>query len=153
MALSQPALGRNATPAWGLQAPDPAQREPLTAARKAHTAKRHADDQGRPPLRPAPARRQSLRRVKDSREQLRTTRARGTSNATIDSTPSSSTAPGRAFTVANVNNGIIYLRYVWCEWAGEREGGWREVGARATECLKALLVLVLFTASACNMAM
>ncbi|KAJ4303718.1 Guanine nucleotide exchange factor lte1 [Kalmusia sp. IMI 367209] len=35
-------------------------------------------------------------------------RARGTSNATTDSTPSS--APGRSFTVANINNGIIYLR-------------------------------------------
>ena len=50
-------------------------------------------------------------RVKDSKEQLRTTRARGASNATIDSSTTSTTA-GRSFTVANINNGIIYLRYV-----------------------------------------
>ena len=112
MALSQPALGRNATPAWGLEPSEPAQRDVLAAARKVDSAHRRADDQRRPPpARPAPARRQSLRRVKDSREQLRSTRARATSNATTDST-TPSTAPGRSFTVANINNGIIYLRYV-----------------------------------------
>ena len=112
MALSQPALGRNATPAWGLEPSEPAQRDVLAAARKVDSARRRADDQRRPPpARPAPARRQSLRRVKDSREQLRSTRARATSNATTDST-TPSTAPGRSFTVANINNGIIYLRYV-----------------------------------------
>ena len=51
-----------------------------------------------------------MRRVKDSKEQLkRRTRARGTSNGTIESI-STSTAPGRSYTVANVNNGVIYLR-------------------------------------------
>jgi hypothetical protein len=50
--------------------------------------------------------------VKDSREQLkRRTRARGTSNATIDTTTSNSTSAGRSYTVANVHNGVIYLRY------------------------------------------
>lgn len=64
------------------------------------TAKRRADDSRR------------LRRVKDSREQLkRRTRARGTSNATIDTTTSNSTSAGRSYTVANVHNGVIYLRY------------------------------------------
>ena len=66
----------------------------------ADTAKRRADDSRR------------LRRVKDSREQLkRRTRARGTSNATIDTTTSNSTSAGRSYTVANVHNGVIYLRY------------------------------------------
>ncbi|KAI4659180.1 uncharacterized protein J4E78_005604 [Alternaria triticimaculans] len=65
------------------------------------TAKRRADDSRR------------LRRVKDSREQLkRRTRARGTSNATIDTTTSNSTSAGRSYTVANVHNGVIYLRPV-----------------------------------------
>jgi hypothetical protein len=64
------------------------------------TAKRRADDTRR------------LRRVKDSREQLKSrTRARGTSNATIDTTTSNSTSAGRSYTVANVHNGVIYLRY------------------------------------------
>ncbi|OAG03573.1 ras GEF [Paraphaeosphaeria sporulosa] len=104
MALSQPV----ATPAWPSQAPDPtAQREALAQARKLHAARRRAEDHKRA-LPSTPARGNSLRRVKDSREQLRTTRARGTSNATTDSTPS--TAPGRSFTVANINHGIIYLR-------------------------------------------
>jgi hypothetical protein len=49
--------------------------------------------------------------VKDSKEQLkRRTRARGTSNGTIDTSTSTSTAAGRSYTVANVNNGVIYLR-------------------------------------------
>ncbi|KAJ4346548.1 Guanine nucleotide exchange factor lte1 [Didymosphaeria variabile] len=106
MALPQPVLGRT----WGPQAPDPTtQRDVLAVARKVQAAKRRAEDGGRTQrLQQPPARANSLRRVKDSREQLRTTRARGTSNATTDSTPS--TAPGRSFTVANINNGIIYLR-------------------------------------------
>ncbi|KAH8727815.1 hypothetical protein GQ44DRAFT_757738 [Phaeosphaeriaceae sp. PMI808] len=65
--------------------------------------------------RPDDARR--LRRVKDSREQLKTrTRARGASSATIDTsittatTASSSSAAGRSYTVANVHHGVIYLR-------------------------------------------
>ncbi|CAO2654435.1 Nn.00g111680.m01.CDS01 [Neocucurbitaria sp. VM-36] len=68
----------------------------------ADSAKRRADDPRR------------LRRVKDSKEQLkRRTRARGTSNATIEtSTTSNSTAAGRSYTVANVHNGVIYLRPV-----------------------------------------
>ena len=134
MALSQPVLGRNATPAWGLEAPEPAQRDVLAAARKVDLAKRRADDQRRQhqhqhqQQRPPHPRRQSLRRVKDSREQLRSTRARGTSNATTDSTPS--IAPGRSFTVANINNGIIYLRYVW----GGRGGGRGHEGDLEREC-------------------
>ncbi|KAF1963408.1 ras GEF [Byssothecium circinans] len=96
-ALGSPALG-----------PDPSQREVLAAARKAQSAKRRAVDDAR---RPAGGRRPSLRRVKDSKEQLRTTRARGHSNATIESS-SPSTTGGRSFTVANINNGIIYLRPV-----------------------------------------
>jgi hypothetical protein len=68
----------------------------------ADTAKRRADDSRR------------LRMVKDSREQLkRRTRARGTSNATIDTTTSNSTSAGRSYTVANIHNGVIYLRYAY----------------------------------------
>ncbi|EOA85339.1 uncharacterized protein SETTUDRAFT_83383, partial [Exserohilum turcica Et28A] len=64
-----------------------------------------------PKRRPDDARR--LRRVKDSREQLKSrSRARGASNATIDTTTSNSTAGGRSYTVANVHNGVIYLRPV-----------------------------------------
>ena len=67
-------------------------------AQNTHPTPRRAEDQRR------------LRRVKDSKEQLkRRTRARGTSNGTIESI-STSTAPGRSYTVANVNNGVIYLR-------------------------------------------
>lgn len=52
-----------------------------------------------------------LRRVKDSREQLLKTRTRqrATSHGTIDTQTTSSSA-GRSYTVANVNNGVIYLR-------------------------------------------
>jgi hypothetical protein len=51
-----------------------------------------------------------LRRVKDSKEQLKSrTRARGESNGTIDTITSNSTA-GRSYTVANVHHGVIYLR-------------------------------------------
>jgi hypothetical protein len=94
----------------GSPASDPSQRDVLAASRRAQNAKRRAADDAR---RPANQRRQSLRRVKDSREALRTstTRARGVSNATIESSTTSTTA-GRSFTVANINNGIIYLRYV-----------------------------------------
>ncbi|KAF1848279.1 ras GEF [Cucurbitaria berberidis CBS 394.84] len=54
-----------------------------------------------------------LRRVKDSKEQLnRRTRARATSNATIETSTSNSTSAGRSYTVANVHNGVIYLRPV-----------------------------------------
>jgi hypothetical protein len=65
------------------------------------TAKRRADDSRR------------LRRVKDSKEQLkRRTRARAASNGTIDTTATgNSTSAGRSYTVANVHNGVIYLRY------------------------------------------
>lgn len=71
-----------------------------TPGAASENAKRRADDSRR------------LRRVKDSREQLKSrTRARGTSNATIDTTTSNSTAAGRSYTVANVHNGVIYLRY------------------------------------------
>ncbi|KAF2001422.1 ras GEF [Amniculicola lignicola CBS 123094] len=79
-------------------------------SRKAHNVKRRAED-GR---RPAIPRRQSLRRVKDSKENLRRTRARGASSGTLESsTASTTTTPsGRSFTVANINRGIIYLRPV-----------------------------------------
>ncbi|KAJ4987751.1 RasGEF domain-containing protein [Stagonosporopsis vannaccii] len=77
------------------------QRDMAAGALTTPTAPRRADDQRR------------LRRVKDSREQLkRRTRARGTSSGTIDTTASSSTAAGRSYTVANVHNGVIYLRPV-----------------------------------------
>ncbi|KAJ4375230.1 Guanine nucleotide exchange factor lte1 [Neocucurbitaria cava] len=75
----------------------------------ADLARRRADDPRR------------LRRVKDSKEQLkRRTRARGASNSnsnsnsnsTIETATSSATAAGRSYTVANVNNGVIYLRPV-----------------------------------------
>lgn len=75
------------------------QRDLLAGAQNTDTAPRRADDQRR------------LRRVKDSKEQLkRRTRARGTSNGTIDTSTSNSTSAGRSYTVANVHNGVIYLR-------------------------------------------
>ncbi|USP80093.1 hypothetical protein yc1106_07367 [Curvularia clavata] len=101
--MALPALPQNNT---GLPAPSsPAQaakHDALPAPQTApDTPKRRADDSRR------------LRRVKDSREQLKTrTRARGISNATIDTTTSNSTAAGRSYTVANVHNGVIYLRPV-----------------------------------------
>jgi hypothetical protein len=86
------ALQQNAYPAPGPPG-SPA------AVQRADTSQRRADDQRR------------LRRVKDSREQLKNrTRARGASNGTIDTATSTSTAPGRSYTVANVHNGVIYLR-------------------------------------------
>ncbi|KAL5443256.1 hypothetical protein PMIN06_008773 [Paraphaeosphaeria minitans] len=108
MALSQPV----ATPAWPSEAPEPtAQPEALAQARKLHAARRRAEDQkSQNRATPStPARVNSLRRVKDSREHLRTTTTTTTTtNPTTDSTPS--TGSGRAFTVANINHGIIYLR-------------------------------------------
>lgn len=76
-----------------------------------------------------------LRRVKDSREQLKSrTRARGASSGTIDTLTSNSTA-GRSYTVANVYGGRLYLRYVglfppssmfylhiWCAKLHDQEG-------------------------------
>ncbi|KAF2878142.1 hypothetical protein BDV95DRAFT_479207 [Massariosphaeria phaeospora] len=79
-----------------------------------HPVRRRPDE----PRRPAAPRRQSLRRVKDSKEELRRSRsrARGLSSATVEaaiaSTSTSSPSAGRSFTVANINHGIIYLRYV-----------------------------------------
>ncbi|KAF2688004.1 ras GEF [Lentithecium fluviatile CBS 122367] len=105
--MALPVLQQNGFP--GSPALDPSQRDVLAASRRIqHHTKRRAQDEGR---RPANVRRQSLRRVKDSKEQLRATRARGASNATIESSTTSTTA-GRSFTVANINNGIIYLRPV-----------------------------------------
>lgn len=104
-----PVLQQNAHPGSPAFAPESSQRDVLAAARRATTAKRRAAAED--PRRPPGTRRQSLRRVKDSREQLRTTRARGASTATIESSTTSTTA-GRSFTVANINNGIIYLRCV-----------------------------------------
>ncbi|OAL45014.1 ras GEF [Pyrenochaeta sp. DS3sAY3a] len=71
----------------------------------ADSAKRRADDSRR------------LRRVKDSREQLKnkttaTARARAQSSTTIDTASPSSSSAGRSYTVANVHNGVIYLRPV-----------------------------------------
>lgn len=104
---------QNALPGHPGQFPDSGQRELLAAARRAHNAKQRAEKDAR---RPAATRRQSLRRVKDSREELRrTTRARGASSGTIDSAATSTTTPsGQSFTVANFNRGIIYLRFVLC---------------------------------------
>lgn len=66
--------------------------------------KRRAGEDGR-----QAARRNSLRRAKNSTEELRRTRARGGSSGTaVDTSP----AAGRSFTVGNINNGIIYLRPV-----------------------------------------
>lgn len=102
--MSLPALMQNASPA-----PDqvlPGSPGSSThggdfgpAVTSADITKRRADDQRR------------LRRVKDSREQLKSrTRARAASNGTIESSTTNSTAAGRSYTVANVHNGVIYLR-------------------------------------------
>jgi hypothetical protein len=94
--MSLPALQQNASPEPG---PPADGHGDVVPAQRADTSKRRVDDQRR------------LRRVKDSREQLKSrTRARGASNGTIDTTTSTSTAPGRSYTVANVHNGVIYLR-------------------------------------------
>ncbi|KAF2625142.1 ras GEF [Macroventuria anomochaeta] len=95
MAVLQP----NAYP--GSPAAGAGQRDLLAGAQNTDTAPRRADDQ------------RCLRRVNDSKEQLkRRTRARGTSNGTIDTSTSNSTSAGRSYTVANVHNGVIYLRPV-----------------------------------------
>jgi hypothetical protein len=89
-------------------------------AQSADSTKRRADDQRR------------LRRVKDSREQLKSrTRARAASNGTIETTSSSNA--GRSYTVANVHNGVIYLRYVCVgERCEERTGCRRRSAARGS---------------------
>jgi hypothetical protein len=72
----------------------------LHGAHNTDVVKRRADDQRR------------LRRVKDSREQLKSrSRTRAASSGTIDTTTSGSTTAGRSYTVANVHHGVIYLRY------------------------------------------
>jgi hypothetical protein len=95
-----------ATPdrAGGQQREQREQRELLAAARRATAKRRQAAEDARRPA--AAPRRQSLRRVKDSTEELRRTRLRGASNATIESSTTST------HTVANIHHGIIYLRYV-----------------------------------------
>ncbi|CAA9957384.1 RasGEF domain containing protein [Pyrenophora teres f. maculata] len=97
--MALPAQQQNAFAAPG--SPAEAKRHFLPPGAGADTARRRADDSRR------------LRRVKDSKEQLkrRTTRARGASYSTIDTT-ASNTSAGRSYTVANVNNGVIYLRPV-----------------------------------------
>lgn len=96
--MALPALQQHAYPA-DPGSPADGQRDDILPGPDA--AKRRADDPRR------------LRRVKDSREQLkRRTRARGASSATIDTTASNSSSAGRSYTVANVHNGVIYLRCV-----------------------------------------
>lgn len=68
--------------------------------KRAYSAKRRQGDDRR--------RRQSLRRVKNSQEELRRTRTRGQSNSSVPDNQSPSA--GRSFTVGNVHNGLIYLR-------------------------------------------
>lgn len=93
---ANPRTGYPGSPAHGLRD------ETVAGAQSADIAKRRADDTRR------------LRRVKDSREQLKSrTRARGASSGTIDTLTSNSTAAGRSYTVANVHNGVIYLRYAY----------------------------------------
>jgi hypothetical protein len=76
--------------------PADGQRDIVPGAGADNTSKRRADDSRR------------LRRVKDSKEQLKSrTRARAASNDTTATTNSG----GRSYTVANVHNGVIYLRY------------------------------------------
>jgi hypothetical protein len=112
--MALPVLQQNAMPGSGSPglSPDTGQRDLLAAARRpTPTAKPHRTEKDARRL--PPPRRQSLRRVKDSKEELRRTRARGLSSGTIESSTTSNTTPsGRSFTVANVNRGIIYLRYV-----------------------------------------
>ena len=104
--MALPALQQKALP--GFPPADTAlQRDVLAASRRAPTLQKRTELDGRRPT-------GSLRRVKDSKEELRRTRARGASNGTVES---STTNSGRSFTVANVNHGIIYLRYVWCTMA------------------------------------
>ncbi|KAF2661837.1 ras GEF [Lophiostoma macrostomum CBS 122681] len=96
--MALPALQQKVLP--GLPPDTGYQRDVLAASRRAPTPKRTELD-GR--------RTATLRRVKDSKEELRRTRARGASSGTVES---STTNSGRSFTVANINHGIIYLRPV-----------------------------------------
>ncbi|KAF2268442.1 ras GEF [Lojkania enalia] len=112
--MALPLLQQNPLPGALAVAPETGpqrEQELLAAARRAQHTNRRPGDDGR---RPAAHRRGgSLRRVKDSKEELRRTRARGISSATtIDSLTTTTSTPsaGRSFTVANINNGIIYLR-------------------------------------------
>ncbi|OCL04784.1 ras GEF [Glonium stellatum] len=100
--MALPLLPQNRYPGSPAAAPDTGQRELLAAAKRAHSVKRRAGEDGR-----RVARRNSLRRAKNSTEELRRTRARGASSGTVVDT---SSAAGRSFTVGNINNGIIYLR-------------------------------------------
>lgn len=107
--MSLPALQQNAYPGPGYPGSPAASHGDLVVAgaQSTNITKRRADDQRR------------LRRVKDSREQLKSrTRARAASNGTIESSTTNSTAAGRSYTVANVHAGVIYLRWVisviWC---------------------------------------
>lgn len=127
--MALPALQQNAYPGPGSPA------ELHRDLHSADTAKRRADDQRR------------LRRVKDSREQLKRTRARGASSGTIDTstTTTSSSAAGRSYTVGNVHHGVIYLRYATvsvfaspslqppCERPGRGCSGW--LGRRRKEAV------------------
>ncbi|KAF2200565.1 hypothetical protein GQ43DRAFT_456349 [Delitschia confertaspora ATCC 74209] len=82
-----------------------------TTPRAHNNTKLRQPDDGRRPL-TSHTRRGSLRRVKDSTEELRR-RARSRTLETATSTASGSShspSAGRSFTVANVNNGILYLR-------------------------------------------
>ena len=100
--MALPFLPQNRYPGSPAAAPDTGQRELLAAAKRVHSVKRRAGEDGRA------ARRNSLRRAKNSTEELRRTRARGGSSGTaVDTSPTA----GRSFTVGNINNGIIYLRY------------------------------------------
>jgi hypothetical protein len=93
--MALPALQQHAY-LGDLGSPADGQRDAVAGA---DSAKRRAEDPRR------------LRRVKDSKEQLKSrTRARGASSGTIDTSTSNSTAAGRSYTVANVHNGVIYLR-------------------------------------------
>jgi hypothetical protein len=73
----------------------------VLAVPKLNSAKRRPRDDDR-------RQRQSLRRVKNSTEELRRTRTRGQSNGSL--TDTQSPHAGRSFTVGNVHNGLIYLR-------------------------------------------
>ncbi|KAF2848186.1 hypothetical protein T440DRAFT_401811 [Plenodomus tracheiphilus IPT5] len=97
--MALPPLQEKASPARDLGSPVESHRDLLPGP---DSARRRAQDESR-----------RLRRVKDSREQLKSrTRTRAASNGTIDTSASNSTAAGRSYTVANVHNGVIYLRPV-----------------------------------------
>lgn len=96
---------------------------------KSSTAQQRVDTD----VRRLPPRRRSLRRVKDSKEELRRTRSRGASQGTIESSPVSSSAPsGQSFTVGNINRGIIYLRYVVVPVLARTAPCWRVLCAELT---------------------